>query len=216
VTESVVINGLEAASVRFASSRSPGAVVADYAALLEEEGYAVLPPVGHGHHEKGGFVGFASEDQAMLGFRDPEGRFMGVVAFANPVTGGSDYFVTRDGNEPEIGRRPGNDVPGKVPGDIEPPTASVREYCVERGGDHPSILALYWCDTSPAMVARRYRAAMAERGWEEPPGAETAFRGVPGGEHLLFRRGSESCLANVAEADGDAEAWLTLVYRKGG
>jgi len=150
----------------------------------------------------------------MLGFKAPDGGFVGILAFANAETGGSDFFVVREGpgkpGEGEETEAPGNDPPG-----VAPPPASVREFCVERKGARPSFLVLYRSQAPRETVARMVRMRMSASGWTEPEGAAEAFEGASGGNHLLFRRGAEQCLMSLApNGEDERECWVTVMYRK--
>lgn len=210
-SEPVTINGRRVDAVRFASARPPAAVVEALALRLEPLGYAVVSGA-KGSEAAGRFVRLGGPGQAMLAFRDREGRFMGVVAFANPTSGGSDYFVTRD-LEAADDTVPGAEVEGEEPDPSMRPVASRREYWIERG-DPRSILALYWCDARPEMVAEIYRARLPGDGWAEPAGSPEAFAGAPEGTHLMFHKGRDRCLVHVSDEEG-AGCWVTLVYREG-
>ncbi|MHC5038430.1 MAG: hypothetical protein ACYTHM_14050 [Planctomycetota bacterium] len=213
-SDPILINGRKLASARFASARSPETLVAEYAQRLRPLGYTCLPGSGKGKAGKGRFVRFAGKEQVMLGFRDPKGRFMGILAFANAATGGSDYFILRD-LEPEGDTvSEAGEIEGREPPGVIRPPLSTREYCIERRGARPSVLALYWSEAPPDKIEYAFRHRMPEHGWTEPPGAREAFVDVPEGTHLFFHRGGDRCLVHVSPSDKGEGSWVTLAYKE--
>ncbi|MHC4601182.1 MAG: hypothetical protein ACYS47_19485, partial [Planctomycetota bacterium] len=85
--EPVFINGREVTSVRLASPLDPVSLTAEYARRLKPLGYACVPGGAAPGRSGAEFVRFKGTGQAMLGFRDPEGFPMGIVAFENAKTG---------------------------------------------------------------------------------------------------------------------------------
>lgn len=210
-SEPVVLNGREVSSVRCTSPFSPKNLMSVYAQRLRDHGYELESP-GRGADRTVRFVG---EGQAMMGLRDPEGGFLGIVAFSNTIRGGCDYYVIREGVSSADERPGGGDVSGADPPGVPAPPGSTREYSVQRKGRHPSFLNLYRADASPNMVAELMRARMEEQGWTEPGQTRDAMAMMGDGRHLMFRRGDEQVLVAVTDPpDGTRGSWVTLIYKK--
>lgn len=209
-SEKVVINGQTFDSYRFVSPLAPHRLVAAYARRLRAAGYDLLPGA-----PDGGFVGFAAEGQAMLGVRDPEGRFVGLVAFADDDAGGCEYLVTRDPGEPDARTGVEGEVAGNEPPGVPRPPASVREYCLERNAPGRSVLSLYWSDAARGTITALYRREMAKAGWEEPASAREVLVERPEETQVLFRRGGEQCMVQICpESPERPGCWVTLMYRR--
>ncbi|MHC4777487.1 MAG: hypothetical protein ACYTFG_02795, partial [Planctomycetota bacterium] len=126
-SDPILINGNEVTSVRLASERDPSSLVMEYARLLKPLGYTCAPGSGFDDRPGKGLVRFAGPGQAMLGFRDPLGHPMGIVAFENSQTGGSDYFITRE-HTLDWGDTPDGKASGEDPPNLYLPPDATREY----------------------------------------------------------------------------------------
>jgi hypothetical protein len=214
-SESVVINGADVDAVRCTSLLPPRALVAAYAELLKDKGFTA-----DGASLRSGAVGgtgspvpFDGQGSSMLGLRDRNGGFVGIVAFANTVRGGSDYFLVRDAPK-EPARDDGSGVPGREPPDVPAPANSTREYCIEKRGEPPSFMVLYRTESTPAIASARMTVQMEEAGWTEPAAAKEALAGAGDSHPRMFLKDSAQVLLSIAPADQGTGAWITVVYRR--
>jgi hypothetical protein len=213
-SEAVSFNGAQGYHLRCRSDRTPPKVVDLFAERLREQGYAHtdLRP-GAPPPERSFYARVKGRGYAMIAWRDAEGRHVGVTAFLNPHTQGSNYFISRSegpaGSVPKRSRD--GDVPGRdIDGVVRPP-ASTREFCIDKPGAHPSYMALYESSLPASTVAEYYRSRMPAMRWEQPVGAAEVLSEHADGHLLSFRRGRESCRVSIVE-DADVTS-ITLVYR---
>jgi hypothetical protein len=214
-SETVLFNGMRGYHLRCVSPRLPGEVVASFGKILESRGFepAAWERSAARFTPRKFFARFQGRGYAMMGWRDDEGRMVGVTAFLNPNSLGSDYFISRSegpvGEVPE--RAADGDVPGgDIPGVVRPPSSS-REFIIDKPGPKRSMMALYESSASAAMVQEWFRSKMAALRWEQPVGSAEVLSEHADGALLTFRRGDEYCHVNIVE-DGDLCS-VTLVYR---
>lgn len=214
-SEAVLVNGVEGYHLRAFSDRSPRQVVDAFAERLAAKGYTETRAFRPGEPlaDRTFFARLGGRGYALLGWRDEEGRAVGVTAFRDPRTLGSRYYVSRS-QAPAPGapkRNEDGDVPGRdIEGVVRPPAAT-REFCIDRPGRHPSMMSLYESTAPPSTVAAYYQAKMPALRWEQPVGSAEVLSENADGHLLSFRRGQERCLVHIV-GDGDRTA-VTLVYR---
>jgi len=117
---------------------------------------------------------------------------VGVVAFDNPESGGSAYFV---GSMPD---RRGTGEDGREPPGVPKPPRSTRTLCIEGLGGLASVLVFYEAWGRPSEIADDVRRGMAENNWTERAASSSILtRNYEGAALLSFSRGHEQCIVGV-------------------
>lgn len=134
---------------------------------------------------------------SILSYGTKEGAVVGIVAFDNSESGGSDYFV---GSMP-LATPPAatsGDCPGREPPGVPKPPRSTRTLCIENLGGLSSVLAIYDAWGRPSELAEDIQSAMAESRWKVRAGSSTILTENYAGHALLsFSRGREQCIVAV-------------------
>jgi hypothetical protein len=133
---------------------------------------------------------------SVLSYGTKDGTVIGIVAFDNADSGGSDYFV---GSMPMTEHREtSGDCPGREPPGVPKPPRSTRTLCIENLGGLSSVLAVYDAWGRPSELAEDIRRGMAESRWKERTESSTTLTENYAGHALLsFSRGREQCVVAV-------------------
>jgi len=122
---------------------------------------------------------------------------VGILAFDNPKTAGSDYFVGATAEAP-AGRGADGDCPGREPPGVPKPQRSTRTLCVQNLGGVASVLNFYEVWGQPSDVTADLRQGLAEKGWtERAESSRTLSKNYDGAALLSFGRGREQCLVGI-------------------
>ncbi|MFW6159095.1 MAG: hypothetical protein ACOC8E_07045 [Planctomycetota bacterium] len=126
-----------------------------------------------------------------------DGRAVGVVAFDNRQTGGSEYFVGAMPADSAHGDG-ADDCPGREPPGVPKPSFSRRTLCIENLGGADSVLAGYEAWGRPSGIVADFRRGMAENGWTERTDSSRVLTvNYQGIALLCFARGHEQCLIGI-------------------
>jgi len=170
------------------------------------------------------FGGFAAEDQPTRGPMvrvvargystaaavDSEGRVVGIVAFDDPKTGGSTYFVGRTEGKAKAWRA--GDVPGReVPG-IPRPLRSRRVFCIEGIGGIPSRLLVYEGSGPISDTADLFATEMPKSGWQRNTDVERVIQKHLEGKFLSFLRGTERAMIYIERETDTGKVRTAVAY----
>ncbi len=136
-----------------------------------------------------------------MSYMTNNGTVVGVVAFDNPKSGGSEYFVGafETSDLGRAGRRMDSDPErGREPPGVPKPPRSTRTFCIENLGGVASVLVFYEALGNPGEIVEDLRHNMAEADWAE----HTASSGIltmnyEGRALISFSRGHEQCIVGV-------------------
>ncbi len=199
----MVFNGLDAQFAHY-SSRLPAAeVIRLYREGRTEEAEKrsaapMLSAVGSGC--------------SVLSYSTKDGTVIGIVAFDNKESGGSDYFV---GSMPMTPPQPvtSGDCPGREPPGVPKPPRSTRTLCIENLGGLPSVLAIYDAWGRPSELAEDISSAMARSGWEVRAESSAILTENYAGHALLsFSRGREQCVVAVDQEPKTGKIVIVLFW----
>lgn len=140
-----------------------------------------------------GYTRIFAEAFSMLGYVDGAKRNLGVLAFDNPLSGGSDYFIS-ESSEMMPALRPiaGGDAPGRDIDGIPRLPHSKRLFSFERTDAWKGYLGVYDCAGGVAEAVSFLRREMPRYGWVQDEEFETAVQRTSGVEILAFVRGGGS------------------------
>ncbi len=197
----VVMNGERTQFAQYRSTRPALQVVAQF-----EERFGTVS--ASGEPTKGSMVRVAAGGYAMVGAVDEARRTLGLVAFDDPKTGGSFYFVGRA--KPRAGGWRHGDVPGEeVPG-IPRPLRSRRVLCIDGLGGITSRLLVYegWGDVSDTV--ERFATQMPQAGWTRNADVERVIQKHLPGTFLSFLKGTRRAMVYI-ERERDTNKVRTAV-----
>jgi len=163
-----------------------------------------------GDPAKGPMVRVVSRGYSAATAVDSEGRVVGIVAFDDPKTGGSTYFVGRSEGKPK-GWRAG-DVPGKeVPG-IPRPLRSRRVFCIDGIGGMPSRLLVYEGSGAISDTVDLFANEMPEAGWQRNADVERVVQKHLDGRFLSFLKGTERAMIYIEREPATGKVRTAVAY----
>lgn len=224
------LNGNEMTMVRCASDLPPARVAEAYCAaargrsVLEPEydrlgGAGIAKVLARGLPEpyasilegkEPGYL-YTSRTLGFFGFIDRDERFCQVLAYANPGTGGSDYFLQwaedyRLNMEP----LPSGDMPGEdCPYIGRPPLSRRTLSLIQDGGEFG--LWVYETDSSVSSVVAHVLAEAERNGWERKEKEERALEEVASCSTLWFGKRSAQLFVDVERQEGVTRAVIVSV-----
>jgi len=199
-----VYNGEKATFAQYRSTHPARKVVDQF-----EERYG--KPTAQATPNCGTMVHVATQRYAAAGAVDKDGCSLAIVAFEEPKTGGSVYFVGRSRPRDLSGWRHG-DVPGEeVPGIPRPPRAR-RVFCVDGLGGIPSRLLVYegWGALDDAVEV--FAAEMPKAGWQRNSDAEKIIQKHLEGRFLTFVKGTRRAMIYVERDPGTNSVRTAVAY----
>ena len=158
---------------------------------------------------KGSMVRVAAGAYSMVGAIDDAGRTLGLVAFDDPKTGGSYYFVGRSKARAKGWRH--GDAPGEEVGGIPRPLRSRRVLCVDGLGGITSRLLVYegFGDISDSL--ERFETEPPRSGWTRNRDVENVIqRHLPRGTFLSYLKGVKRVMIYI-ERDPESNKVRTAV-----
>jgi len=160
---------------------------------------------------RGTMMTLAARGYAAAGAVDDEGYTIGLVAFEDPRTGGSVYFVGRSKPSDPQGWRYG-DVPGdEVPGVPRPPRAR-RVFCIDGLGGIPSRLLVYEGSGSPDEAAQVFADEMPKAGWTRNSDVENVVQRHLEGKFLSFIKGTRRTMVYIERDKGTNKVRTAVAY----
>jgi len=134
---------------------------------------------------------------SVLSYSTNDGTVVGIVAFDNPESGGSEYFVgSMPLDAPQ--RRTTGDCPGREPPGVPKPPRSTRTLCIENLAGLSSVLAFYDAWGRPGGIIEDIRSGMADERWKERTESSAIMTENYSGHALLsFSRGREQCMVAI-------------------
>jgi len=159
---------------------------------------------------KGSMVCVAAGGYAMVGAVDEGRRTLGLVAFDDPKSGGSFYFV--GAASPRAEARPEGDAPGQeVPG-IPRPFRSRRTLCLDGLGGIESRLLVYegWGDT--ADTVELFADQMPRSGWTRNADAERILQQHLPGTVLSFLKGTQRAMVYIERDTATSKVLTAVTY----
>ncbi len=145
---------------------------------------------------QGTMMRMASRACAAAGAIDSDGSTIGIVAYGDPKTGGSTYFVGRSRPSDSKGWQNG-DAPGaEVPGIPRPPNAR-RVFCIEGLGGITSRLLVYEGWGSLEAASDVFAAEMPKDGWTRNQDAENVIQKRLEGKFLSFLKGTSRAMVYI-------------------
>ena len=152
------------------------------------------------------------EGRSALSYATDEGTTIGVVAFDNPDSGGSEYFIGAMAAGARPGR-PGEDCPGREPPGVPKPSRSTRTLCIENLGGAPSVLSFYDAWGSPSgMVDDLTRGMTANRWTARTESSRILTEHYDGVALLSFVRGHEQCVIGVDQRPQTGRIIITMLW----
>jgi len=209
----VVFNGAKTQFAHYSSRRTAKEVVSDYKSRMQvDRGFgdssraATLP----GRHAP--MLASFGKGCSTLSYVTAEGTTVGIVAYDNPDSGGSEYFVGAMPAE-TFHRAPEGDHPGREPPGVPKPLRSVRVSCIENLGGVPSVLAFYEAWGPPSEIVEHFRREMADNRWKERADSSRTLTGNYDGIALLsFSRGHEQCIVGVDQAPRSGKIIISILW----
>ncbi|HUT36472.1 MAG TPA: hypothetical protein VNE39_23495 [Planctomycetota bacterium] len=199
-----VFNGEKATFAQFRSNVSARSVVEQF-----EERFG--KPTDQAPPTRGTMMHVAARSYAAAGAVDSEGCTVGIVAYEDPKTGGSVYFVGRSKPGDPKGWRHG-DVPGdEVPGIPRPPQAR-RVFCVDGLGGIPSRLLVYEGAGSLDDAAQVFADEMPKAGWTRNSDAENVVQTQLPGKFLSFLQGTRRAMVYIERDPGTSKVRTAVAY----
>ena len=160
---------------------------------------------------EGTTIRMAGPEYAAASAIDSEGCNLGIVAFEDPKTGGSSYFVGRSSAQPRKGWRDGDVAGDEIPG-IPRPLRSKRVFCIDGLGGIPSRLLIYegWgaIDDTVALFA----AEMPKAGWTRNTDAENVIQKRLSGRFLSFLNGTKRAMIYIERDEGTNKTRTAVAY----
>jgi hypothetical protein len=198
-----VFNGEEAEFARYRSAHPARKVVDQFEARYGRAAAQAKPA-------EGTMVRVAAGAYAAAGAIDPEGRTLGIVAFEEPKTGGSTYFVGRS-RSPRAGWRHG-DAPGEEVAGIPRPLRSRRIFCIDGLGGIPSRLLVYEGSGAISDTAALFATEMPKAGWERNRDVERAIQQRLEGRFLSFLNGTQRAMIYIERDPGTGTVRTAVAY----
>lgn len=198
----VTLNGEAAPFAQYRSQRPARDVVAQF-----EERYGTVS--GTEPTAEGSMVRVAAGGYAMVGAVD-EGRTLGLVAFDDPKSGGSVYFVGRAPIR-ESGWRHGDVEGEEVPG-IPRPLRSQRVLCLDGLGGISSRLLVYRGWGTIADTVDRFTEQMPQAGWTRNEHVERIIQKRLPGVFLSFLKGTERAMIYIEREERTNKVRTAVAY----
>ncbi len=134
---------------------------------------------------------------SVLSYVTEDGTAIGIIAYDNAQSGGSDYFVGAM-PAPAPRRQDGGDCPGREPPGMTKPAFATRTLCIENLGGVDSILTFYDAWGPPGDLVKDLSQSMAQNGWKErTDSSHVLTQNYEGHALISFARGHEQCLVAV-------------------
>ncbi len=197
-------NGEKAVFALYRSARSPEEVIGQFEELYGAPTSAAPPT-------RGTMMRVVASGYAAAGAVDPDGYTVGIVAYGDPKTGGSTYYVGRSRPSDPKGWRYG-DVPGdEVPGIPRPPNAR-RVFCVNGLGGIQSRLLVYEGAGSLDAAADIFVSEMPKAGWTRNTDAENIIQRQLEGKFLSFIQGTRRAMVYIERDPGTNKVRTAVAY----
>jgi len=158
---------------------------------------------------EGTMVRVVGPSYSVAGARESDGTVVGIVAFSDPKTGGSTYFVGR-GASPAKGWREG-DVPGEDVSGVRP-LRSRRVLCVDGLGGIPSRLLLYEGWGAISDTVEHFASEMPKAGWTRNADVESVIQKQLPGSFLSFLRGTRRTMVYIEREESSGKVRTAVVF----
>ena len=137
---------------------------------------------------------------------------VGIVAFDDPDSGGSHYFV----GVMDAAAQPSNtegDCAGREPPGVPKPARSTRTLSIENLGGVASVVNLYDAWGRPSEIVESVRDGMSRNRWLERADSSAVLSShYPGHSLLSFSRGHEQCLVGVDQDQKTGKILVVLFW----
>jgi len=167
-------------------------------------------PVEQAPPTRGTMVHVAAPAYAAAGAIDSEGRTIGIVAFEDPKTGGSNYFVGRSSSDRRTWQN--GDAPGEEVSGIPRPLRSRRVFCVDGLGGITSRLLVYEGYGEIGDTVDLFATEMPKAGWRRNSDVERVIQKQLGGQFLSFLNGTKRAMVYIERDQGTNKVRTAVVY----
>jgi len=208
----VVFNGEKSLFGQYRSMHSADQVSAQFAERYASRAEAVQAS-DTGQQKpaaEGSMVRVVGPSYSVAGARDADGTLVGCVAFGDPKSGGSTYFVGRGASVAPKTWRAG-DVPGEDVSGVRP-LRSQRVLCVDGLGGIPSRLLVYegWGTISDTI--EHFATEMPRAGWTRNAEVEKIIQRQLPGSFLSFLRGTRRTMVYIEREESTGKVRTAVVY----
>jgi len=209
----VIFNGTETQFAHYSSQRKAEEVIRDYKNRTQvDKGprESSGAPMSPGRHAP--MLASFGKGCSTLSYVTAEGTAVGIIAYDNPDSGGSEYFVgampAKAFHQATEGDRPGREPPG-----VPKPLRSTRISCIENLGGVASVLAFYEAWGPPSEMVEHFRREMADNRWKErADSSKVLTRNYDGIALLSFSRGHEQCIVGVDQAPVSGKIIVSILW----
>ncbi len=186
----VTFNGQSTEFAHYASDLPAERVIAEYRRWVSRDRRS--KPVDH-------IPGLGADGAgcSVFSYVTEDSRVIGIIAFDNRQTGGSDYFVgsMKIDDTPE---EAGAESPGREPPGVPKPRMARRTLCIENLGGVDSMIVGYDAWGSPSGIVSDFQRGMEKNGWtERAESSQLLTENYQGFALLSFSRGHEQCIVAI-------------------